>query len=355
MTLTEQAHGFFLEAGDRQNADECARILAYVMSTSTSPRYRHWRATAESGVTERDVRGRAWIARTDVWALVARRDYLRARDAAAEAVRLGELIGAADGIADGLSGLISACAAAGELDIAVEHFERFRQFAVAQSNPRMRLFAGSLGAVALLRRGRVGEAVDEITSALAQVEGFGLSERYTLSMAASRLAADRGRWSEAARHSSTAIDAGTAAGFTLPVLEARLLQARVYTQLGEAPSRDYLMALEQECVAAEAPALAAYAAALRAQATLDAGDLLDADISLAAEDLAIHEESRALVTEAAGDGTDAWRIAADAWARCGSTIWLARAQARSGDDTAAEETLQAIGADDAARKWAVSR
>lgn len=348
VALTEQAHGLFVTAGDRRNADECARILAYLMSTSTSPRYRQWRDVAEAGLTDRDVRGRAWLARTEVWALVARREYAGAHQAATEAIRLGELIGAADCVADGLSGLTVASTASGDLGAAVEAFERFRHFAVANANPRMRLFAGSMGASALLRSGRRTEAVDEITSALSQVDGFGLSEQYTLSMAAARLNADRGRWTEAAQHASVAIDAGTAASFTLPVLEARLLQARVYVQLEEPPSSVYLIALEQECAAAEAPALAAYAAAVRAQSTLNPDDLPGPEVVVAAEDRAIHAESRALVA----DTSEAWALAVAAWQSCGATVWLARAQARSGDDAGAEQTLQTIGADDDARKWA---
>jgi class 3 adenylate cyclase/tetratricopeptide (TPR) repeat protein len=352
VALTEQAHELFVAASDERDAAECARILAYVMSTSTSPRYRQWRQAAEAGIADRDVRGRAWLARTDVWALVARREYTRAGSAATEAIRLGELIGAADCVADGLSGVTRSSTASGDLVAAVDAFERFRQFAVANANPRMRLFAGSLGADALLRSGRRAEAVDEIASALAQVDGFGLSELYTVSMAAARLAADRGQWAAAAQHASVAIDAGTAASFTLPVLEARLLQARVYVQLGQPPSPDYLAAMEQECAAADAPVLAAFAAAVRAQSTSRAADLPDPRAESSAEDAALHAESRALVAEAAGEGAAAWKSAAGAWLACGATVWLARAQARSGDRASAEATLQTIGADDAARDWA---
>jgi class 3 adenylate cyclase/tetratricopeptide (TPR) repeat protein len=352
VALTEQAYELFAGAGDRADSDECARILAYLMSTSTSPRYRRWREAAQAGLPEQDLRGRAWLARTDVWAMIARREYAGARDVSTEAVRLGELTGAADCVADGLSGLTQASTALGDLDTAVDAFERFRQFAVTNANPRMRLYAASMGAVALLRRGLRAEAVDEITSAATQVDGFGLSERYTLSMAAARLAADRGRWDEAAQHAAAAVDAGAAATFTLPALEARLLQARVYLQLGQPPSADYLVSLEEECVAADAPALAAYAAAVRAQSTRNAGDLPGADVAVAAEDAAIHAESRALVAEATGDAVEAWRAAATAWAACGSTVWLARAQLRCGDVAAAEETLASVGADEAARVWA---
>jgi class 3 adenylate cyclase/tetratricopeptide (TPR) repeat protein len=355
VALTERAHALFVEAGDCANADECARILAYVMSTSTSPRYRQWRAAAELGLSDRDVRGHAWLARTDVWALLARRMYVDAREAAAKAVRLGELTGAADCVADGLSGLLLSNTATGDLDAAVEAFERLRQFAVANANPRMRLYAGSMGALALLRRGLRSEAIDEMTSALGQMDGFGLSERYTLSMQAARLAADRGRWAEAAQHASTAIEAGNSANFTLSVLEARLLEARVYVQLGQPPSADYLSALAKECGAVDSPRLVEYASAVRAQTTLEPADLPSVGADAAAEDLAVHAESRAVVAErAGGDAAATWADAAQAWRVCGYTIWLARAQARSGDLVGAEEALQAIGADDAARSWALS-
>jgi hypothetical protein len=353
VALTEEAHGLFSDAGDHANAAECARILAYLMSTSTSPRYRQWRKAAELGLTDRDVRGHAWLARADVWALAARREYARAAASATEAIRLGELIGAADCIADGLSVLTLARTATGDLEAAAATYERFRRFAVANANPRMRLFAGSVGAVALLRHGRRSEAVDEIATALDQVDGFGLSERYTLSMAAARLSADRGRWAEAARQSAVAIQAAAAASFTLLALEARLLEARVHLQLSQLPSSDHLVLLERECLSAEAPALATYAASIRAQITMNPLDSPVAGVHQSAEDVAMRTETLAVVAESTGhDASDAWRAAAEAWRRLGYTVWLARAQARSGDAASAEETLQAVGADDDARAWA---
>jgi class 3 adenylate cyclase/tetratricopeptide (TPR) repeat protein len=352
VTLTERAHDAFREAGDDANATECACILAYLMSPTTSPRYRHWRELAEIGVRDGDLRGKAWLARTDVWAALYRREVVAARAAGAEAVRLGGLIGSADCVADGLSALAMAGTALGDLDAAIEAFVELRRLAVENANPRMRVYAAGVGAGALQRHGDVAGANDELSGALTQVDGFGVSERYTLSMAAARVAADRGRWEEAARYASTAIESASAGSFTLTVLEAKLLEARVYLQLGKPPTDDYLASIETE-LAAIAPVITAGARSLRVQVGRPDLDLLPMPSSAGPEDLALRAETVALVAERVGTRDNAaWRDAAEAWRVCGFTIWLARAKARSGDEAGAEETLQMIGADEAARAWA---
>jgi class 3 adenylate cyclase/tetratricopeptide (TPR) repeat protein len=352
VALTEQAQEAFRAAGDSANATECACILAYLMSTSTSPRYRRWRDVAEAEVKEADVRGKAWLARTDLWAAVYRREATAARAAGAEAVRLGELTGSADCVADGLSALAIAGTALGDLDAALEAFQELRRLAVANANPRMRLYAASIGATVLLRRGDAAGSIDELSGALTQLDAFGLSEQYTVSMAAARVAADRGRWEEAARHTSTAIDSAAAANFTLPMLDARLLETRVYQQLGRPPADDYLASIENE-LGEVAPVVAGYARLLRAQLGRSDVDLPALAEPAAPEDVALRAETRALSSGASGgDARAEWATAADAWRVCGYTIWLARAQARCGDEAAAEETLRLVGADAAARAWA---
>ena len=72
------------------------------------------------------------------------------------------------------------------------------------------------------------------------------------------------------------------------------------------------------------------------------------------QETAVRADACALHLERRGeDATGAWVDAAAQWARLGQTVFLARAQARAGDRAAADQTLDAIGAEDEGRSWAL--
>src|SRR3954453_12140730 len=74
-----------------------------------------------------------------------------------------------------------------------------------------------------------------------------------------------------------------------------------------------------------------------ASAALAAMSLVDEPVQLAAppatlQEAAVRADASALRLERKGDDAgEAWRAAAESWSRLGSTVFLARAQARSGD------------------------
>ena len=103
--------------------------------------------------------------------------------------------------------------------------------------------------------------------------------------------------------------------------------------------------------------MAAYVRALEERVVvLEGGTPTLRSEPLTLEEAAVRRDTEALAAEQSGSDADAaWAEAASTWERLGTTVYLARAQARSRDTAAATATLDLIRADEAAREWALSR
>jgi class 3 adenylate cyclase/tetratricopeptide (TPR) repeat protein len=356
IALTEQAYEALDAAGDTSGATECACILAYLRSVSTTASFRRWRDLAAAAVTDDDLRGRLWLSRADLEAAGVRDEHEAALAAAGEAVRLGELLGAVDGVADGLAGVVRAATALGRLPEAIAAYEQLRDLAITSGNPRMRVVASAEGALPLLRHGQLAAALQEQAAATTAVTGFGPSEIASVYLTCAMLARDRGRWVEASQHIQQVSDVSSAAGLGLDLLSLRLLEAVVHAELSRPPTPDYLDRLVADCEQAEAPRLAARATALVDQLRIRNGaEIVPTPPGAAGsfEEAACRADTAAMLADRSGDGSAAWSLAAQMWGRLGITIWRARAQARSGDRAGAEQTLGLLDADDDARTWAL--
>jgi hypothetical protein len=72
------------------------------------------------------------------------------------------------------------------------------------------------------------------------------------------------------------------------------------------------------------------------------------------EEVAIRTDTAALRAELLGeDPLDRWQRARDRWQQLGYTVWLARAQARTGDTSGAGHTLDVLDSPAEARAWAL--
>ena len=349
--LTEEAFETLAAAGAHEAATECACILAYLRSVSTQ--YEHWRDIASSRVYEDDVRGRLWLARADLEALNVRRNDSAALLAAETAVQVGRTIGALDGLADGLAGVARSAAALGQLSTAISAGEELRSLAITHANPRMRLVAAQELMIPLLRIGRLDEALADLDYARNAMDGFGASEAAAFSRCAAVVARDRGMWQQAAGYFTRAGDESDAVG-NLERLLTLVAETMVHSE--QPPPAEYVRGLASRCRDMGVPIVASLAEAIAEQRQVAEGDgteLSDAPSGACLEERAIRRDTVALVAARGGrDASAAWCDAAIAWQRLGYTIFLARAQARAGDALAASETLDAIGADDAAREWA---
>ncbi|MDQ1694763.1 MAG: hypothetical protein QOJ03_116 [Frankiaceae bacterium] len=357
MALTEQAHDILATAGDREGSTECACILAYLTSTSAPARFERWRSAAAAAVDRSDARGQLWLARADAEAAHIRLDHDAAATAAATSIELGELLGSTDGIADGLRTTVLSMTQLGRLPEALDAFERLRTLAVANANPRMRIVAAAGGCLALLRSGRLTEALDEYNHAVNAVSGFGASEATEVMGLAASIARDRGQWSVAARHIRQAMEGAQSMTSAMDLLSARVAEAIIFAEGGEPSGPDYLARLAAEAVDLGAPALGGLAAAAAEQQRLAADQqAVMPGPGATLEELAIRADTAGLLAERSGsDVAAAWGRAAAAWGRLGDSIWLARAHYRAGASAAAEEALVRIGADDEGRGWALSR
>jgi class 3 adenylate cyclase/tetratricopeptide (TPR) repeat protein len=352
VSYVERAYATVAAAADATTAQEYAATLAYLTSIGPRDRYARWRTLATAG--EPSLRAQLWLARAEAEAHRIRWEHEEAFAAAQETIRVSELLGATDGLADGLSLSAHAALGLGQLPAAQGRVERLRQLAVSTGNPRMRLMAAAVGATVHSRSAGRAEAQQELQHALDVVDGFGAGEMAEVFTAAAFVARDSGRWTEAADFVERAVSASATADFAVDVLSLRALAAGIQLELPRQPTVDQLQLLSAECRDADAPAVAAYVDGVADRLALLNGaartPVLD---ELTMDESGIRADTDALAAELAGfDAASSWTRAVKVWEQLGTTVYLARAQARSGDATGATRTLDFLRADEAARQWA---
>jgi tetratricopeptide (TPR) repeat protein len=359
VALTEEAYDVFSSAGDREGAGECARILAYLSSPSSAVRYERWAQIARAATTDDDVRAQAWLARGAQIALGARLDFRGAATEARKAIEYGRRAGAKDAVIDGYYNLIQAHVGLGEPDAAVATASELIELANAEGNPRTRLVAGAISAPAFLRAGQTARAREELALARAGLDGFGLTESAEVSIGESLTSRDVGRWRESLDGLVASEEAAQDSGFTLVALVARADQVRARLMSPAPPSIAELSSLKSDCGDVGAALVASYVDALADQAgVLEGltGTLSVPEEGACLEELAIRADTAALRGELVGeDPAPLWQHARGLWHKLGYTIWLARAQAKTGDVTAAEHTLDVLESPADARAWALGQ
>jgi class 3 adenylate cyclase/tetratricopeptide (TPR) repeat protein len=359
ISLTEDAHSLFTAADDAEGAGECARLLAYLFSPASPALYDRWSEIAARATPISDLRGQARLARNSANALCARFAYVESVAAAERSIELGELAGTGDAVTAGLLTLVQASVSTGNLDAAFAAAARLIAMADAQANPRMRIAAGATAALVLHRRGATARAAEELRVAKEGVAEFGASELGDVAFGEAVTTRDSGHWGPSFDHFHEMRTAAEENGFALFSLAARTQQARLQI-VGAARSRGFdLTGLVGECRDVDSPLLLSYAEALADLARVQAGDaspLSDPVSGACLEELAIRADTTALRAELIGeDPAPLWLAARDLWQRLGYTIWLARAQARTGDLEAAQHTLEVLDSPDDARAWALSQ
>jgi class 3 adenylate cyclase/tetratricopeptide (TPR) repeat protein len=358
ISLTESAYDGFIEAGDEAGAGDCARMLAYLFSPASPALYDKWSGIARDSTDEADVRGQAALARSESFAHEARMDFAAALAKAQVASELGERAGSTDIVVDGLATQIQCLIALGDPQRATATAERLIEIADAHANPRVRITAGALAAPAFLRCGQPRRAAEEVERSLAGVAGFGPSERHEVSQAEGLVSRDRGEWESAFRAFADSLAGAEETGFALFQVRERVEQVRV--QLALASLRhDDLAGLRADADQLASPLVSSYVASVDDLARVLAREgpaQTEPHADAGLEELAIRAETAALDVELRGAvASQLWADASAAWQALGYTIWLARAQARSGDVAAAHHTLEVLDAKPGARDWALGQ
>jgi hypothetical protein len=291
------------------------------------------------------------LARTRGFAAAARLDFATAREKARLCRDLGRELGVGELTMDGLVLGVECAAALGLLAESVALLDELHRFASRRAEPRLRQMAAVVGLQPLQRAGSRDRAVDARAQALSLRDAFGPPETMMAATAIGVTARDRGDWAQAVEQLEVALGAGDASGFA--ILSLVLRQELILTSAIRGLTSSDGAEVAQLAESGGAPAVAS--ATRAAMALVDDSVELDGPPATLQE-AAVRADAQALRLERSGtDAHPAWCTAADAWARLGSTVFLARAQARSGDIKTAEQTLDVIGAADEGRAWALQR
>lgn len=355
LQLTEQSYEVLDRAGDIDAAADCARWLAYLTALAPSVRYRRWLQLAIERTATEDSRGQAMLARTNALAAVYRLDMRSARASALRAVEQAETAGALDALGDALSVLVDTSVAAGSVPDFDRYCADYAELAERTGNPRTWLFVRSCSALGLLRSGRLAECLEALAAARQDADGFGAGERAEIAGVSALVHRDRGDWQLALDDLEVALSASVQAPMDVETLLYRCHASRVVAASGGLLTKPASEELVRECEQAEAPFLASYAQAIAEHAAVVRGETLvptKTAEGACIEEQGIRADTAALLAERSGDDpTEAWATAEQTWQQLGVTIWLARAQHRSGDTAAAAKTLDLLDASDEARAW----
>jgi tetratricopeptide (TPR) repeat protein len=354
--LTEEAYEAFERCGDELGAAECARDLAYL--NSLTPRvFTRWDTIAQRATPATDVRGQAGLERSRALACAARFAFTACLEHSQRAADLAERCGALDVLFDAIATSMSCRQANGELSQALDAAHRLMDLADAQGNQRMRVVAAAHVAPTFGRAGNPRRGREELSYARSQSAEFGVAEEGPVVLSAAYLERDRGSWTSAAQGLHDAIRLAGEGGHVLFSLEYRIEAARVQLYSGATSSGEEGSRLRADALEAEAPLMASYIDAIFDQAAVLSGEHLEPTSAIddaCLEELATRADTAALLAELQGDdATQVWREARALWERLGFTIWLARAQARSGDLEAARHTLDVLDSPAEARAWAL--
>ena len=286
-------------------------------------------------------------------------DAQRSSAEAAACRELGEVVGTANAVVEGLILGVEAAVALGDLEAASDLHSQTQEFADARGNVRMRFMAAVVGVQPALRGGDAALADAELALVKGAQDDFGTPERVDALVATAAATRDRGSWQSSLSTLQAAEEAALQAGFSLLALVIRARQLATMVSLGiDAPS-GAAEHLDAECREAGAPFVASYVEAVAAEVAALRGDELPPEqsaTSMTLEARAVRADAAALLADRnGGDAQKAWQHAASVWEQLGYTVWLARAQARSDDEAAAQKTLDLIAASDEGRAWALQR
>lgn len=356
-SLTERAHFLFIEAGDDAGAAETARLLAYLFSAAAPVLYDRWLGAARRFTGEEDLRGQVWLRRAEAIAHAARLEHDACAGAARELVALGRQLGSTDAVAEALMNLAQCEVARGEVDQAVLAAQQFVEVSTRELNLRMRMVAAATAVLPYLRSGQLRLAVEELEYATRAAPEFGAKEVDDATVARACYLRDVGAFEDGIALFSANATAVAAGSFGFYALTDRAEHLRLACVLSPADAIAALETLAAACREADAPVLRSYVESLTGWARAAVGDDSPVEAPVAGsclEEAAIRADSAAIWAERRGDQPPAaWAAARDVWHRLGYTIWLARAQARSGDAPAARQTLDVLGSPEAARAWAL--
>ncbi len=357
IALLGEAFEAFRECGDSDGAADCARELAYLHSIGAPSLHDYWYKLAVETTRADDARGRGSLARTRGFALITRFDFAGAEREARAAITWAEESGTADVLSDALACHVLSLIACGRPEEAATVVMRLGRFADGQGNARMSLVSAAVSAHIYLRRGDTRRALEELDVARDRLARFGPSEERTVTQVEGLVAMDRGDWESALRHFTRSAELASEAGFRLDAMADQVVVMRAQAQIGAAVSMPALERLRADCLESEVPLLASYADAVGELARVNAREVSQGSTpaeQACLEELAVRADTAGVRLEVAGqDPSNAWRAARELWEKLGYTIWLARAQARSGDIEAAKHTLDVLDSPAEARAWAL--
>lgn len=357
LALTEEAFRLFETAGDSRGAAECARTLAYETSVRAVNVFTKWRDIAGRLTDDGDLRSKAALAKADAIASGARLDHAACAAAGATLVEIGEALESPDLLAEGLLDVTEAQTHLGNPERACAAGLRLIELATTQGNRRMRATAAAAIARPMLRTGNLARSHEEIAIAREMAHEFGHGEAASVGSATAACLGDRGLWGDALRELRGSLDLYREGGFSLGVLCALPDDIRIAASVGSPWSNAAVQRVIEDAEALGAPLIASYLSALDAWA--QPGPAVAAESAEPAqeaclEERAVRAETIALRQEREGANAEpAWRQARELWERLGYTIWLARAQARSGDLDGAQHTLDVLDSPAEARAWAL--
>jgi class 3 adenylate cyclase/tetratricopeptide (TPR) repeat protein len=355
VALQEEAFVTLRDAGAVAETADIARLLAYITGVAPARLHERWLAMARELTPPDDVRGQASLARTVAMASIYRLELDTAREAATRAVELGSRLAAYDVVGDGLSVLVDCAVAIGDHDEFVAKLTELGEMARRTGNSRVDLFTATTSALGLLRMGRLADSTAACDLALDVTAEFGSTEQAEVYYVCALVARDRGDFATALAHLARARVASGDGYFIVEELLHRVHEARLTVAATADVSLAAIEQLQRECLDAGAPRLASYAAAVGEQAALlrdQPVPLVTAADGAMVEEQALRADNQVLRARLAGDDADVLaKQAVTLWSSLGATVWLAAAQHRSGDGDAALQTLEAIGAGDAARAW----
>lgn len=357
IALTEEAYDLFVAASDRRGAGECARTLAYESSVGNLTTYAKWRSLAGELTHHDDVRAMAVLAKGDALAMGGRLRYREYEAASLALVDAGESLEAPDLLSEGLLDLADAQVHLGNPHGAALASKRLVALATELGDRRMRAAAAAASIRPLLRTGNLALSAEELRIAKDMAREFGVGEELFIGSEEAVWLADRGCWAQAGDPLRASLDAVTAGGYILAGLSRRAEEMRLAAVLGASWSGMPVRQLIADAREIDAPLIESFVTALDEWVRADRG----ADLTPAAapddaclEELALRSETRALAADNGGrDSAQHWQAARSIWDQLGYTIWLARAQARSGDLDAARHTLDVLDSPAEARAWAL--
>jgi len=357
VALTEEAYHLFTTANDNRGAGDCARMLAYLSSAGGLARFQKWRDAAGRLTEPDDLRATAALAMSDAIATGARFQYEACREAGEVLLNAGEELEAPELLAEGLLDLTEAVLHLGEPRLAADAGQRLIDLATAQGNRRMRAAAAAAVARPLLRIGDLARSSEELRIAKEMAQEFGHGETATLTAAAAACLADRGFWDDALRELRRSLDAFREGGFSLGALGTCPDDIRMAALLNSPWPEGATRQAITDALELDAPLVASFISAIDAWGSAENGEYTAigaAPEHAPLEELATRADIAALQLEIdSGEASPAWRRACDLWEPLGYTIWLARAQARSGDVDAARHTLDVLDSPAEARAWAL--